>query len=61
MIVPLILDPLLKLIDREWNSCVKENARKKLFFEEVIQPLEDGSKICMQPTLPRSSKLGRCY
>jgi hypothetical protein len=41
MIVPLILDPLLKLIDKGVEFLREGERQKKLFFEEVIQPLED--------------------
>jgi ABC-type polysaccharide/polyol phosphate transport system ATPase subunit len=41
MIVPLILDPLLKLIDKGVEFLREGEHQKKLFFEEVIQPLEE--------------------
>jgi hypothetical protein len=41
MIMPLILDPLLKLIDKGVESLREGERQKKLFFEEVIQPLEN--------------------
>lgn len=59
--MPLILDPLLKLIDKGVEFLREGERQNKLFFEEVIQPLENVFEELYATRIATFKQTRRCY